>query len=109
MSKFRSTKFRQPKGSDVQRLVFKKGDTICNLCEQKHNLTYDHIPPQCCGNDKLTIARRIYADDPRLGPEGGRGSTTCLSRRGSDAQAAAERYEPHPLVPNTKKCDAASA
>jgi hypothetical protein len=37
-------------------------------------------------------ACRLYADDPRLGPGGRRGSPTCLSRRGSDAQAAAERY-----------------
>ncbi len=63
MSKFRSTKFWQPKSSDVQPLVFRKGDTICNLRLQKRNLTYDHIPPQCCGNDKEVVARRIYADE----------------------------------------------
>jgi len=47
----------------VQQLAFKKGDNICNLCEQKHNLTDDHIPPQCCGNDKAVVARRIYAEE----------------------------------------------
>lgn len=63
MSRFRSTKFRQPKSLGVQQLAFKKGDSICNLCEQKHNLTDDHIPPQCCGNDKAVVARRIYAEE----------------------------------------------
>ncbi|TAN30917.1 hypothetical protein EPN29_14210 [bacterium] len=49
------------KSSEVQRVAFRKGSTICNVCRQKHNLTYDHIPPQCCGNDRAIVARRIYA------------------------------------------------
>ena len=52
-----------PKSSEVQQVSFRKGNSICNICRQKHNLTYDHIPPQCCGNDKAVIARRIYADE----------------------------------------------
>jgi hypothetical protein len=47
----------------VQPLSFKKGDSVCNLCLGRHNLTDDHIPPQCCGNDKAIVARRIYAEE----------------------------------------------
>ena len=62
-SRFRSTKFRETRSADVQQLAFKKGDTLCNICEQKRNLTDDHIPPRCCGNDKAIVARRIYAEE----------------------------------------------
>lgn len=47
----------------MQPLVFKKGDNVCNICGQKKNLTDDHVPPRCCGNDKVVVARRIYADE----------------------------------------------
>lgn len=63
MSWFRSTKFRQQKGRHVQQIVFKKDASICNISLQKQNPTDDHIPPQCCGNDKAIVARRIYADE----------------------------------------------
>lgn len=62
MSKFRSTRFSQPRNSEVQPLHFKKGDNFCNICEQKGTLTDDHIPPRCCGNSKAIVARRIYAE-----------------------------------------------
>jgi hypothetical protein len=62
MSKFRSTRFKQPKTNNIQRLHFKKADNTCNICEQKATLTDDHVPPRCCGNDKAIIARRIYAE-----------------------------------------------
>lgn len=61
MSTFRAS--RQPKSDKIQLLSLKKGNTICNLCRLKKNLTYDHVPPQCCGNDKAIRARRIYAEE----------------------------------------------
>lgn len=63
MNEFRAGISRRPKSSRVQPLVFKKGDTLCNICRLKKNLTYDHVPPKCCGNDKSVVARRIYADE----------------------------------------------
>ena len=63
MSKFRAGLRRRPKSREIEQVSFRKGDTICNLCREKHNLTYDHIPPQCCGNDQDVVAQRIYADE----------------------------------------------
>lgn len=50
-------------GEEVQTLSFRKGNTICNLCREKKNLTDDHVPPQCCGNDKAVRARRLFGGE----------------------------------------------
>jgi len=58
-----SGKRRIGRGSGFQQLSFHKGNSICNICRLKANLTRDHVPPKCCGNDKDVVARRIYADE----------------------------------------------
>src|ERR1700722_1742496 len=63
MRRYRSRIQGEPKGSDVLQVSFRKGNSICNLCRLKANLTYDHIPPRCCGNDNEVLTRRIYADE----------------------------------------------
>lgn len=63
MSSFRAGLRPKPKSNKVDPLVFKKGNNVCNICGQKKNLTDDHVPPQCCGNDKEISARRIYAEE----------------------------------------------
>lgn len=63
MSKFRAGIRRKPKNNSVQPLSFKKGNNVCNICRNKENLTDDHVPPRCCGNDKEIVARRVYADE----------------------------------------------
>jgi len=47
------------KANNVQPLSFKKGNNVCNICGGKRNLTDDHVPPRCCGNDKPVVARRM--------------------------------------------------
>jgi hypothetical protein len=63
MSKFHAGLRPTPKTGKVQPLSFKKGNNVCNICRRKSNLTDDHIPPRCCGNDKEISARRIYAEE----------------------------------------------
>jgi hypothetical protein len=63
MTKFRAGLRIRPKSGRVQTLSFKKGDNVCNICRQKKNLTDDHVPPQCCGNNQEISARRIYAEE----------------------------------------------
>ena len=61
--RFRSTKSKQSKSRRVDKQSFAKSDGICNLCEQEKELTEDHVPPRCCGNEKAIVARRIYAEE----------------------------------------------
>jgi hypothetical protein len=50
----------EEKVGKLKPLSFKKGNSVCNLCRQKNNLTYDHVPPRCCGNDRAVVVRRVF-------------------------------------------------
>jgi len=63
MSEFRAGLRRRPKIEKMQTLAFKKGNNVCNICRQKTNLTDDHLPPRCCGNNTPIMARRVSADE----------------------------------------------
>ena len=84
-------------GSDGARL----GNAVVDHIVGRDNMVVDAAArtfgPAGASAPRLD-ARRLYAHDSRLGPGEGEVLPNVFSRRGSDAQAAAERDDPRPLV-----------
>ena len=38
----------------------------CNIClKEVEKLSFDHVPPKCCGNNKKNKYRKVYLDDEK--------------------------------------------